>query len=112
MTTATAKMDRMNLRVHRARALAAAVIQELEHNDLSNTRDVRRAVHDTVLRVFHDHGVEVLTDFDREQFGLPPRGPDGWTVDEIFALEKRRLEMMTRPVVGTIEPIEEKSDAS
>lgn len=42
-------------------------------------------------------GVEFVTDYDREQCGLPPRGPEGWTVEELMLLERVRLSRMLAP---------------
>jgi hypothetical protein len=33
---------------------------------------------------------------------VSPRGPDGWTQEEIIALEGKRLEALTRPLAFTI----------
>jgi hypothetical protein len=52
--------------------------------------------------LFVKEGVEVLTDLSRQDLGLPPRGPDGWTVEEIIACEQRMLEAMLRPVPPVI----------
>jgi hypothetical protein len=56
-----------------------------------------RDVSDQLMQTLMSVGVEFLTDHDREQAGMPPRGPDGWTLDELMALEKARLEHMMRP---------------
>lgn len=49
--------------------------------------------------LLRSHGAEIISDADRAAFGLPPRGPDGWTQEEIVALERRRLEVMSQPPV-------------
>lgn len=43
-------------------------------------------------------GVEILTDDDRRAAGLPERGPEGWTIEELIILEEKRLEVMRRPI--------------
>lgn len=43
-------------------------------------------------------GVEVLTDAYRASLGLPPRTTDGWTAEEIVALEQQRLKAMYEPM--------------
>ena len=48
--------------------------------------------------------VEIVSDFDRQQYGLTPRGPDGWTMEEIVELEKRRLELMFAPMPTHVMP--------
>lgn len=47
-------------------------------------------------------GVEVLTDADRATLGLPARTTDGWTAEEIVALEQRRLKAMYAPMPSFI----------
>ena len=61
-------------------------------------RDLMRDLHYELLEAMERHGAEIVSDFDRQEFGLPPRGPDGWTMEEIVALEQRRMEMLTRPI--------------
>lgn len=91
-------IERRNLRQRRAAMLTAAVLQKImpfldesQHRVLSDT-------HDALLGLFMEKGVEVLTDFDRAEIGLSPRTEDGWTPDEILALERVRLEIMMRPI--------------
>lgn len=94
--TATEMMDvrhRMDLRRLRAHALLAAVINEL--GDLVS--DPREA-HDRLYELFHREGVEILTDYTRNEIGLPPRSLDGWTDAEIKALEMVRLDTILRPL--------------
>jgi hypothetical protein len=57
-------------------------------------RDLARELFDKL----HAEGVEIITDATRAEAGLPPRGPDGWTQDELVALEHRRLEVMMAPM--------------
>jgi hypothetical protein len=93
--TATDAMMRLDLRRRRAMGLTAAVLRELpDHCDPHRWKE---DVHDALMRVFAGEGVEVLTDYDRTTLGLPPRGPDGWTPEELLALERRHLELLTRP---------------
>lgn len=62
---------------------------------------VRRDVYKALIELFHDEGVDVITDMTRADAGLPPRGPDGYTLDELVALEKRRLDILTAPIYAT-----------
>ena len=57
---------------------------------------------DCLTDLLMEKGLEVISDYDREQAGLPRRGPDGWTADELVALEKSRLEMLFRPFSVTV----------
>ena len=48
---------------------------------------------------FEERDYEILGDFQRSLLKLPPRGPDGWTVEEILAWEEYRLQAMLKPVI-------------
>lgn len=61
-------------------------------NDEDHRRNALRELYSELFDKLHAAGVEILTDHMRIEMGLPPRGPDGWTREEILALEKRRLE--------------------
>jgi hypothetical protein len=50
--------------------------------------DLCRQVSRVLFEVLVATGAEVLTDHDRHDLGLPPRGPDGWTVEELRASER------------------------
>jgi hypothetical protein len=60
--------------------------------------DCLRAITRKLEDLFRQDGVEVLTDYTRQEMGLPPRGPDGWTIEEIHAMERLRLERMMAPM--------------
>lgn len=101
---ATEMMQRMDLRRRRADMLAAEVIHKLwPRIDATDPEElphrVMSIVRDTMLEVMHQQGVEVMTDYTRAEIGLPPRGPDGWTVEEIVALEKQRLDLLLQPIL-------------
>jgi trimethylamine:corrinoid methyltransferase-like protein len=87
----TARVDRINLRYHRAMRLVAATFDAIQDH-LSD--DARRPVHDALLKLFTEEGIEVLTDADRAALRLSPRGPDGWTDEEIVALDQRVIKAM------------------
>jgi hypothetical protein len=96
---------RPNLRRRRVDAMVAAVLQQIGPY-LSDERHARRDAAYALMNMFWEEGVEVVTDHVRQEAGLPPRGPDGWTAEELIALEQRRLEAMLRPLSVTI-PIKE-----
>jgi DUF1009 family protein len=89
-------MDRPNLRAWRAQRLARAVVEKIRPN-LADGEEA--SVLAELTQVFSDLGVEVLTDEDRAEYGLPPRGPDGWTEEEIKAIEQRRRAALGMPSV-------------
>jgi len=67
-------------------------------------RDLHRDLHYELLEAMEKVGAEIVSDYDRQQYGLSPRGPDGWTMEEIIELEKRRLEAMYAPSPTFIVP--------
>ena len=94
--------NRVNMRHLRAQRLEAELMNRLspildQCAGLVEI-DLYRQVSGIIRSVLTDQGVEVLTDRDRHEAGLPARGPDGWTIEEVLAYEKRRLELLMRPV--------------
>jgi hypothetical protein len=53
---------------------------------------------DTIYKLLDDAGAEIITDQTRKEAGLPPRGPDGWTAEELIELERRRMELLMQPI--------------
>ncbi len=100
------QIPRINLRHRRAEVLAHHFFQivgkytrdDMDKHDLFNE----------ILDLFHDTGAEVITDYDREQMGLPSRGPDGWTLEEIIAWDARRLDLLRRPIGTVFFPLADK----
>ncbi len=90
---------RQDLRRLRVQSLLAQIMHIVEEHICDHEpRNHRREVTNKLYDLFATEGVEVLTDYTRQEAGLPPRGPDGWTLEEIIALEKRRLEILNRPI--------------
>lgn len=67
---------------------------------------------EALLREFCSSGAEIITDFQRSEAGLPPRGEFGLTAYELQTLEERRLEMMTRPTPYLVLPAKESRPVS
>lgn len=88
---------RMDLRRRRAETLAHAALRKLDLL-LENDSRSQEAAFYALLELFMDNGCEVLTDLDRQQIGLSPRDREGWTADEVRALEALRLKELLRPV--------------
>ncbi len=103
MSKAIDQIQRVDKRRMRAMALTGHILQivgrYIPHN---SERDPMRDLAYELQEALEKVGAEVVSDFDRQQYGLPPRGPDGWTMDEIIALEQRRLEMMYAPMPPVI----------
>ena len=89
-------IERADLRQKRATMLASAVFREIDEYLRDDIR--RNDVFDKLMDIFTQQGVEVLTDYDRQTCGLPPRGPDGWTAEELIALEENRLAALLAPI--------------
>lgn len=90
-----------NLRRRRAEAFVALAMDALE--DIIPD-GLRRDAYHALVDAYNKAGIEALTDRDREEAGLAPRGELGWTPDELRALEAKRWEVMTRPMVMPIFP--------
>ena len=101
MQTATEQLKRQDLRLLRARHLVAAVMQKLSPYFDEQQDSARRDAYEALIELFHNEGVDVITDMTRADAGLPPRGPDGYTMEELVALEKRRLDILTAPLITT-----------
>jgi len=99
------QIQRVDKRRHRAMALTAQIMQIVgKYIPRDDERDLLRDLHYELQDVMEKAGAEIVSDFDRQQYGLSPRGPDGWTIEEIIELERRRLEMMYAPLPPTIFP--------
>lgn len=104
MRTASQTISLPDLRHRRAMSLTALVLRIVD----DHTREIRddnhfmRDISDALMDAFMAQGVDILTDYDREQLGLPPRGPNGWTIEEMVAMEKKRLALMRAPMPPVI----------
>jgi hypothetical protein len=98
MHTASEQMMRQNMRMMRARSLVGAVMSKIDPFLDHDQDHVRKGVYEALLELFHSEGVDVITDAQRADAGLPPRGPDGWTMEEIVAIEHHRLNVLTAPI--------------
>lgn len=93
--------DRRRMRSH---ALVSHILHVIEKHlsGKDNRRNVMRDIAYELDDKFRTEGVEIITDATRAEAGLLPRGPDGWTIEEMQILERRRLEAMysvTPPVM-------------
>lgn len=93
------QIERIDKRRLRAMALTAQIMQIVgKYVPRDRERDCMRDLTYELQEAMEKHGAEIVSDFDRQQCGLSPRGPDGWTMEEIIALEKRHLELMFSPL--------------
>lgn len=89
------KMPMMDRRRIRADQILAAVLHAIEPfvKD-GEMNDAARSL----TALLRTEGAEIVTDAMRADAGLPPRGPDGWTADELRAVEAHRLSLMLQPL--------------
>lgn len=93
------QMERIDKRRMRAMALTSQIMHIIgKYVPRDVERDAMRDLHYELQDALEKAGAEIISDYDRQQCGLSPRGPDGWTMEEIVALEKRRLELMYAPM--------------
>lgn len=99
MSKAYDQIERIDKRRMRAMALTAQIMQIVsKYVPHDRERDLHRDLHYELQEAMEKVGAEIVSDFDRQQYGLSPRGPDGWTMEEIVELERRRLELMYAPM--------------
>lgn len=92
------------LRMIRADRLLAEVLhvigKHMPPGPDDSTRDIARDLEEMFFRA----GVEVITDTDRAEAGLPRRNGFGFTHVEMRIMEHRRLEVMMRPMTPRFIP--------
>ena len=105
MKTATQVREeelRIDRRRMRAEQLTAAVLKMIEPFLRDDDGRERRDAYYALMELFHQEGIEILSDHDRAALGLPARDSKGWSEDEKRALDALRLEAMLRPLQMTI----------
>lgn len=97
---ATDQMMRQDMRRLRIQPLLHQILHIVTKHigDEDRRRDAERAICNELFDKLYEEGIEIVTDHTRAAMGLPPRGPDGWTMEELIALEQKRLEMLTQPI--------------
>ncbi len=84
----------------RANVLTAHIMQIVgkyicEHDD--GRKNMRRA-HEELFESLYESGAEVITDQDRAEAGLEPRGPLGLTREQLRIIEAKRTMAMLGPM--------------
>lgn len=88
-----------NLRRARSDQFTHMVMQVIEpYLEQHGEHDVRKYALRELHKLFSNIGADIVTDFVRAELGLPLRDNEGWTPDELRAMEARRLEIMCRPM--------------
>jgi len=83
-----------NKRLLRAQSMASAVMQTLGKFIKDDNRDEKKYAHRALMDLFMGQGVEVITDRDRIEAGLPLRDEYGITEMELQIIENRRMTIM------------------
>lgn len=83
-----------NRRRRGAEILAHAIVKDIEPHIFEGEQ---RDVLEKLYRMFHAAGIDVITDEDRANAGLPARDAYGWTDAELQAIERWRTELLSRP---------------
>lgn len=97
------RIPRLDRRQTRASQMVGAVMHIIGPH-LRDDKEAVRGAYEGLMDAFHTMGVEVLTDHTREQLGLSPRSGDGWTMEEIIAMEQKMLDIMSRPAPSFLMP--------
>ena len=108
--TTMMQIERQNLRYARAMKLTSAVMDRIDKYIPRRSEDYTPVkIHSEILEFLMAEGVELLTDFDRNEMGLAPRDSSGWTQQEIRAWDARLLMAALSPMPGFI-PMEKKDE--
>lgn len=104
---ATGELMRQDMRQLRIQPLLHQILHIVTKHigDEDRRRDAERALYRELFDKLYEEGVELVTDHTRAAMGLPARGPDGWTIEELIALETKRLEMLRAPMPPVIVPV-------
>lgn len=106
MGNAFDEIIRVNHRRPRAMAMTSMVMDVLapilDRYPQAHEDNAYKEIGGKLMELFSAAGVEIITDADRARWGLPPRGPDGLTVDEAVKIEQARLDAMYRPIIHPI----------
>lgn len=93
--------DRRRLHADSLLSLIIRTARKCKDDTAADPHLFEQELYDRLSAALNNHGAEIISDYDRQQYGLPPRGPDGWTDEEIIALEKKRLEaLMNQPPIS------------
>jgi hypothetical protein len=88
------RADKRRLRASAFTAQILHIVGKYVDND-DLRRDCMRDLSYELFEKAWEAGIEIITDEDRRLAGLSPRGPDGWTLEEIAILEQKRLAAVT-----------------
>ncbi|BCH59160.1 hypothetical protein RvVAR0630_17840 [Agrobacterium vitis] len=85
----------INIRKRRANEITALFMRELL---VFIAPKIQSEAYYTINNILEAMGAELITDECRRQIGLPPRDQNGWTADELIALEHSRLMALIKPL--------------
>lgn len=78
-------------------AMVAFVMNAIGKHIPDDGSSHKRATYD-LFDALQNAGVDVITAEHRKAAGLPPRGPMGWTDQELHIMEQKRIEAMLSPM--------------
>ncbi len=90
--------DRRRMRADALMNLIIRTALECKEDTTEDPHRFEQELYERLGAELNKYGAEIISDSDRAQYGLSPRGPDGWTAEEITALEQKRLEALTKPM--------------
>lgn len=87
------------LRLQQARMLVAEIMRIVSPSICGHTdENLHRKVSRELFEAFYNAGVEIITDQDRRDAGLRPRGEAGLTPEKLLILENNRMLAMLQPL--------------
>lgn len=95
------KSECLEIDIRRARAedLVRTILNIVRPHVADDGRNRLNEIYWALSDHLRDAGAEIVTDAIRRECGLPARGPRGWTDAELAALELRRLDVISRPII-------------
>lgn len=88
-----------NMRRQRANAIVHLVLGIVREQRDRHGDDWERYAARELFEQITTEGMEIVTDACRAAAGLSPRGPLGWTAEELAVLEATRLDALLRPIM-------------
>jgi len=90
-------------RRHQVMAIVALVMDAIGKHIPDDGHSHKHATYD-LLEALDKAGIDIITEEDRARAGLPPRGPKGWTHQELQIMDHKRLMVMLEPLPPMIVP--------
>lgn len=93
--------DRRKLRADALASMALrAVDRYLDRSPEALDANVVKLAHRALFDLFYQTGADIISDMDRANAGLAPRGDTGYTESELQIMEAHKQKIMMQPLVG------------